>query len=68
MAPTIAAPRICSRGRRCYAQSRYPSHGEYLWRDVAEINVKTSVTTARQRTKSALILLPRIIAMRDAQG
>ena len=32
----VAAPRICRRRRRGYTESRYPSHGEYLWRDVAD--------------------------------
>jgi hypothetical protein len=32
----VAAPRICWRSGRGYAESRYPSHGEYLWRAVAE--------------------------------
>jgi len=32
----VAAPRICWRGRRGYAESGYPSHGDYLWRDVAQ--------------------------------
>ena len=34
--PTVAAPGICWRGRRGYAESRYASYGKYLWRDVAE--------------------------------
>jgi hypothetical protein len=32
----VAAPRICWRSGRSCAESRYPSHGEYLWRAVAE--------------------------------